>query len=87
MSPFLFLILLIWMLSLYLSVSLDKGLFVLLIFLKNQLLVLFILCIVLFVSNWLISVLGLALSCSLLLLGAFASFCSIAFRCAVRLLV
>ena len=87
MSPFSFLILLIWILSLYPLVRLAKGLSILLIFSKNQLLVLLILCIVLFVSTWLISALSLITSCHLLLLGAFASFCSRAFRCAVKLLV
>ena len=47
--------------------------------LKNQLLVLLILPIVLFVSIWLVS-------CLLLLLGVFASFCSRALRCAIKLL-
>ena len=37
MFPFSFLILIIWMLSLWLLVSLDKGLSIWLIFLKNQL--------------------------------------------------
>jgi hypothetical protein len=59
MSPFSFLILLIRVLSLYPLVSLDKGLSILLIFSKNQLLVWLILRIVLFLSNWLISVLSL----------------------------
>jgi len=49
--------------------------------------VLLILCVVLFDSTWLVSALGLIISCLLLLLGAFASFCSNAFRCAVKLLV
>jgi hypothetical protein len=48
--------------------------------------VLVIPCIVLFVSLWLISVLSLIISYHLLLLGVFASFCSRAFRCAVKLL-
>ena len=87
MSPFSFLILLIWILSLYPLVGLAKGLSILLIFSKNQLLVLFILCIVLTVSIWLISVLSLIISCPLLLLGVFASFYSRAFRCTVKLLV
>ena len=92
MSPFSFLILLIWILSLCTLVSLAKGLSILLIFLKNQLLVLLILCIVLFVSTWLISALSLIISCLLLyclllLLGEFASFFSTASRCDVRLLV
>jgi hypothetical protein len=48
----------------------------LLIFSKNQLLVLLILCIVLFVSTWLISAMSLIISYHLLLLSVFASFCS-----------
>ena len=66
---------------------LAKGLSILLIFSKNQLLVLLILCVVLFVSVWLTSALSLTISCRLLLLGVFASFCSRALRCAVKLLV
>ena len=50
MSPFSFLILLIWILSLCPLVSLAKGLSILLIFSKKQLLVWLILCIVLFLS-------------------------------------
>jgi len=87
MSPFSFLVLLIWTHSLCPLVSLAKGLSILLIFSKNQLLVLLILCMVLFVSTWLISALSLIISCILLLLGVFASFCSRAFRCAVKLLI
>jgi hypothetical protein len=87
MSPISFLILLIWILSLCPLVSLAKGLSILLIFSKIQFLVLLILCIVLFVSTWLISDLSLLISCHLLLLCVFASFCSRAFRCAVKLLV
>ena len=64
-SPFYFLILLIWVLSLCPLVSLDKGLSILLIFSKNQLLVWLILWIVLFVSNWLILALNLVISCCL----------------------
>jgi len=52
MSPFSFLILLIWKHSLCPLVSLAKGLSILLIFSKNQLLVLLILSMVLFVSTW-----------------------------------
>ena len=40
-----------------------------------------------FVSTWLISVLSLIVSCLLFLLGEFASFCSRAFSCAVKLLL
>ena len=58
-SPFLFLILFIWILSLCPLVSLAKGLSTLLIFSKNQLLDLLIICIVPFVSTWLISALSL----------------------------
>jgi hypothetical protein len=86
-SPLSFLILLIRILSLCPLVSLAKCLFILLIFSKNQLLVLIILCIFLLISTWLISVLSLIISCRLLLLGEFASFCSRAFRCAVSLVV
>ena len=50
-SPFSFLILLIWILSLCPLVCLVKGLSILLIFSKNQLLILFILCMVHFVST------------------------------------
>jgi hypothetical protein len=82
-----FLILLIRRLSLCPLVSLAKGLSILLIFSKNQLLVWLILCKVLFVSIWLISALSLIISCHLLLLSEIASFCSRAFRCAVKLLV
>ena len=52
-----------------------------------QFLVWLILCRVLFVSTWLIWTLSLIISCCLLLLGEFASFCSRAFRCSVKLLV
>jgi hypothetical protein len=65
-------------------VSLAKGLSILLISSKNQLLVLLIPCIVLFVSIWLISALSLIISYGVFLLGVFASFFS---RCAVKLLV
>jgi hypothetical protein len=42
---------------------------------------------VLFVSSWMISSPSLIISCPLLLFGEFASFCSRAFRCAVKLVV
>ena len=51
MSPFSFLILLIWILSLCPLVSLGKVLSILLIFSKNRLLVWLIVCILLFVST------------------------------------
>jgi hypothetical protein len=77
---------LIRILSLCFLVSLVKGLSILLMFSKNQLLVCLILWIVLFVSTWLISALRLIISWHLLLFGEFASFHSRASRCAVRLL-
>ena len=85
MSPFSFLILLIRILSLCPLVSLAKGLSILLIFPKNQLLVWLILWIVLLVSTWVISPLSLIISCLLLLLCEFASFSSRPFRCVVKL--
>ena len=85
--PFSFLNLLIRVLPLCSLISLDKGLSILLVFLKNQLLVWFIFCIVLFVSTSLISMMSLVISCSLFSLCEFASFCSKAFRCAVKVLV
>ena len=87
MSSFSFLILLIRMLSQCPLVSLAKGLSILLIFSKNQLLLWFILWIVLLVFTWLISPLSLIISCRLLLLGEFAYFSSRSFRCVVKLLM
>jgi hypothetical protein len=78
MSPVSFLVLLIRILPLGPLVSLA----ILLILSKNQLLVLLNLCIVFFVSIWLILVQNLTISCLLVLLGEFASFCSRALRCA-----
>jgi hypothetical protein len=66
--------LLIRILSLCPLVSLAKGLSILLIFSKNQLLV----YLIIFVYTWLISALSLIISCHLLCFGEFASFCSIA---------
>jgi hypothetical protein len=84
LSPFSFLILLIRILSLCPLVNLAKGLSILLIFSKNQLLVWLNLCIVFFVPTYLISALSSIISCCLLLLDEFASFCSSAFRYAVK---
>jgi len=42
---------------------------------------------VLFLSTWMISTLTLIISCLLLLLLIFASFCSKAFRCSVKMLM
>ena len=59
-----------------------------LIFSKNQLLFWLILCIILFVSTWLISGLDFIISCYLLLLGEFASFFfSRGFMCAAKVLL
>ena len=80
MSPISFLILLIWIFSLCLLVSLDKGLPILLVFLKNQLFVSLVLCIVFFVFILLISTVNLIISYCLVLLGVF-SFCSSVFNC------
>ena len=81
----LFMILLILILSLCPLFSLAKGLSILLISPRNQFLVLLILFVVLFVSTWLISALSFIISCYALFVGVFASFCSRAFRCAVKL--
>jgi hypothetical protein len=69
MSPFSFLVLLIWILSLCPLVSLAKGLSIFLIFLKKKLLVLVIFCTFLFVSICLISGPEFDYFCHLLLLG------------------
>jgi hypothetical protein len=90
MSPFSFLIVLAWILDLCPLDSLASGLSILLILSKNQFLlwlILFIVFFFLFVSTWLISALSLIIYCLVLLLDEFASFCSRAFRCAVKLLV
>ena len=87
MSPFSVLILIIRILSLCPLVSLAEGWSILLIFSKNQLLIWLILWILLLVSTWLILPLSLIISCLQLVLGEFASFCSTAFRCVVKLLV
>jgi hypothetical protein len=67
MTHFAVLILLIWAFSLCRSVSLAKDLSILVFFAKSQFFILLILCIVLFVSNLLIS--ALSISGSLLFLG------------------
>ena len=87
MSHFSFLILFIWILLLCPLVSLPMGLSILLIWSKNQLMVLLIHCIVLFFSTSLISDLSFRISFCLFLLGVFASFCSRFSRCVVNLLV
>jgi hypothetical protein len=88
--PFSLLILLMGIVSPCLLDSLAKGLSVLLIFSKNQLLVSLIICILLlfvlfslsFFFYLLTSPLSLIVSCHLLLFVVFASFCSRAFTCA-----
>ena len=87
MSPFSFLILLIWILPLCSLVSLARNLSIFFILSKNQILVLFILFIVLFIYIWLILALSLTIFCLLFLLVEFASFCSRDFRSALKLLV
>ena len=60
---------------------LAKAISIWLIFSKNKLLVLLILCMVLFISTWLISAVRLTISLHLLSLGIFAFFCSRDFSC------
>ena len=68
-SPFSFLILLIWALSLFFLTSLAKDLSVLFIFSKSQLLVSLIFSVVFFVSTSFISALIFMISFLLLTLG------------------
>ena len=86
-SPFSFLILLIWVLSLFFLMSLANGLSILFILSKSQPLVLLIFAIVFFVSVSFISALIFMISFFLLTLGfVCSSFCS-SFRCNVRLFI
>ena len=89
-SAFSFLILLVWVLSLFLLMSLAKGLFILFIFSKNQLLVSFVFAIAFFVSVLLFSALIYMISLFLLTLVVFYyyyySFCTW-FRCEVRFFI
>ena len=87
MSPFSFLVLIIWILSLCPVVSLSKDLSIMLIFSNQPAPGLVDSLYSSFVSTWLISVLSLIVSCLLFLLGEFASFCSRTFSCAVKLLL
>ena len=75
-SPFSFLILLIWFFSLIFLMSLANGLSILFIFSTNQFLVLLIFAIVSFVSFAFISALNFVISFLLLNLGFFISFFS-----------
>ena len=86
-SPFSFLILLIWFFSLCFLMSLANGLSILFIFSKNQLLALLIFAMVSFVSFAFISALIFMISYLLLTLGCFVSSFSSCFRCRVRLFI
>ena len=86
MAPFSFLILLIWILSLYPLVSLAKGFIYLVDFLK-ELAPGFVDSLHSSFCFYLVNFSPEFVSCCLLLLGVFVSFCSRAFRCAVKLLV
>ena len=86
-SPFSFLILLIWFFSLCFLMSLANGLSILCILSKNQLLALLIFAMVSFVSFAFISALIFKIYFLLLTLGFFISSFSSCFRCRVRLLI
>ena len=85
-SPFSFLILLIWVFSLFFLMSLANGLSILFIFSNSQLFVLLIFAIVFFVSIPFISALIFMISFLLLSLGFFCSF-SNCFRFKVSLFI
>ena len=84
-SAFSFLILLVWVLSLFLLMSLAKGLLILFIFSKNQLLASLIFYMLVFIS--LISLLIFMLSFPLLTLELVCSFLSSPVKCKVRLFI
>ena len=86
-SPFSFLILLIWFFSLCFLMSLANGLPILFILSKNQLLALLIFPIISFVSFAFISALIFKIYFLLLTLGFFISSFSSCFRCRVRLFI
>ena len=86
-SPFSFLILLIWFFSLCFLMSLANGLSILFILWKNQLLALLIFAMVSFVSFAFISALIVKISFLLLTPGFFISSFSSCFRCRVRLFI
>ena len=83
-SPFSFLILLIWFFSLCFLISLANGLSILFIFSKNQLLALLFFAMVSFVSFAFISALIFKISFLLPTLGFFLSSFSSCFRCSVQ---
>jgi hypothetical protein len=85
-SPFSFLILLIWRLSLCPLVSLAMSFIYLVDFLKEPA-PRFVDSLYSSFCFYLVDFSPEFISCHLLLLGAFASFCSRAFRCAIKLLV
>ena len=85
-SPFSFLILLIWFFSLSFLISLANGWSILFIFSKNQLLALLIFAMVTFVSFAFIYALIFKISFLLLTLGFISSF-SCCFKCRVRLFI
>ena len=86
-SPFSFLILLIWFFSCCFLMSLANGLSILYILSKNQLLALLIFAMVSFVSFAFISALIFKIYFLLLILGFFISSFSSCFRCRVRLFI
>ena len=86
-SPFSFLILLIWFFSLCFLMSLANGLSILFFLSKNQLLALLIFAMVSFVSFAFISALIFKIYFLLLTLGFFISSFSSCFRCRVRLFI
>ena len=86
-SPFSFLILLIWFFSLCFLMSLANGLSILFILSKNQLLALLIFAMVSFVYFAFISAQMLKISFLLLTLGFFISSFSSCLRCRVRLVI
>ena len=86
-SPFSFLFLPIWTLSLFFVMSLAKGLSILLIFSKNQLLVSLLFSVVFFVSILLISALVFMISFLLLTLGLVCSSLSSCFKSKVSLFI
>ena len=86
-SPFSFLISLMWFLSLCFLMSVANGLSVLFNFSKNQLLALLIFAMVSFVSFAFISALIFKIYFLLLNLGLFMSSFSSCFRCRVRLFI
>ena len=86
-SPFSFLILLIWFFSLCILMSLANGLSILFILSKNQLLALLIFAMVPFVYFAFISALICKISFLLLTLGFFISSFAGCFRCRVRLFI